>query len=210
MIKSILALVFVVVIQPSLWTASGVGRPVASIQIANFSANDRTMNILVALAIKYQVVIGVQGVLVGDDSQRIEVELHNTTVKDVLDAIVSRDSRFSWHEVRDGIVQVELREPRLALMDLTVGSFIVEHPNRQEIVGLLNEIPEVRSWLGSHRCTMDEIWAGPPPRNWDSFAVRVENMPLSAVFDEIALNSHTYFWSAIQFSRDPCSINVRP
>jgi hypothetical protein len=79
-----------------------------------------------------------------------------------------------------------------------------------QTVELLARIPEISAWLEQHGCSMDEIIAGHPPKDWTQFSVHVEGKRLSSVSDEIAAKSSTYFSSAIQYSRQTCAISVRP
>jgi len=70
-------------------------------------------------------------------------------------------------------------------------------------------IPEVAAGC----TTIGALWRGDRGRGaeeWGKFVGRVRDAALSAVFDEVAAKSGTYFWSAIRFSADPCMINVSP
>jgi hypothetical protein len=182
----------------------------ASIPVDKIELKRRTMDVLVALAAKYRVVIGVQGILIGDDSQVVSISLSSGTLKDVLDSIVSQDPRFEWQQGADGSIHFSIRNAALPLAAITVPSFDVENPRRMETVELLSRIPEVRTWLQQHDCSMSEMIAGHLPNDWGHFSVHVRDGSLSSVLDKIAAGSNTYFWSAIQYSTKPCAINVSP
>lgn len=186
-------------------------RRVEAIPVREAHFNDRTMNILVSLAQKYSLVVGISGVMVGGDRTKINVSLPSGTVKDLLDLIVEQDPRFEWREVQNGVIHVSFKGAPLRLMDITVASFTADNPNRANIVSTLADIPEVNRWLRERGCQMDEIIAGPQPNNWAfPFSVHINDQPFASLLDEIAINSHTYFWSVIQYGNEPCAINVRP
>jgi hypothetical protein len=185
-------------------------RATSSVQVSNVDISDRTLNMLDALAKQYKVVIGVYGVLIGSDHQTVHITFNRATLKEVLDAIVRQDTRFEWTENRDGSVHFSLRTAPMSLLNERVHSFDTVNPQRAEIVGLLTHIPEVDTWLGNHGCSMGEMIAGPLSKNWGKFSVHVKDQSLLSVLDTIAAKSHTYYWSAIQYSTAPCDINVVP
>jgi hypothetical protein len=180
------------------------------IPIKNVDFNDRALNILVALADRYKVVVGVYGTLIGSDSGTIRISIREGTLRDVLDALVNQDGRFEWSQSDDGSIHVRTKEAPLSLTAVKVSSLDIENPKRMEAVQLLSRIPEVSSWLQQHGCSMDEMLAGPLPQDWGQFSVRVTDKPLSGVLDEMAARSSTYFWSLIRYNDQPCSINLRP
>jgi hypothetical protein len=132
------------------------------------------------------------------------------TLTEVFDAIVKSDPRFEWRQADDGAIHFVSRDAPLSLLDTTVHSFDLESPARLHISGNLAQIPEVARWLQGHSCVMEEIIAGVLPQESNErrkFAVHAGGVPLSAVFDEIALKSGKYAWTAIQYSAKPCRIN---
>jgi hypothetical protein len=180
------------------------------VPLQNLTMDDRTMNILAALAEKYHVVIRVSGTLVGSDSGRISISVKRGTLADILNAIVSQDQRFEWHQADDGSLQISTRESPPAVLGVLIPSFDAERLGRMEAVPLLTQVPAIREWLGVHHCSMDEMIVGHPPKDWDQFSIHVSDRSLAAVLDEIAARSRTYFWMAMQYSREPCEINLRP
>lgn len=184
--------------------------PVGNIPVKNVAMNERTLNILAALAEKYKVVIGVYGTLLGSDSSKINVAVTEGTLADVLNSVTAQDPRFEWKQADDGGIHITTRESPLPVFEIRVASFDAEGLGRAEAVPQLTRIPEVASWLNTHRCLMDEIVAGRPPSDWAHFPVHVKDEPLSFLLDQIAAKSRTYFWSAIRYSVEPCTINLKP
>jgi len=205
----IITLVLALAIVPGSTTAQLSPRA-SLIPINNVDFDDRALNILAALADRYKVVVGVYGILRGDDSGTIKISIRKGTLKDVLDALVNQDARFEWSQSADGSIHVSIKQAPLSLAAVKVSSLDIENPKRIDAAQLLSRVPEVSSWLQQHGCSMDEMLAGPPPRDWGHFSVRIIDRPLSGVLDEIAARSGTYFWSVIQYNDQPCFINVRP
>jgi len=185
-------------------------RSASSVHVERTEFNDRAMNIFGVLAQKYKVVIGVSGTLIGSDSRVVNVSLESGTLKDVLDVIVTQDTRFQWQQNSNGSIHVSIKNSPLTLLDITVPVFDAENPKRAEIVDQLSQIPETSTWLRQHECSMEEMFAGPPAREWGQFSVHLKDVPLSSVLDEIAASSRTFFWSAIKYNNRPCAINVKP
>jgi hypothetical protein len=160
------------------------------------------------LAEKYHVVVGIYGIHVGPESQVIEVSISDGTLADAFDAIVTQYPQLEWKQASNGAVHFTFRDSPLSLIEVPVSSFDAENPGRMETSGRLAELPEVASWLRNHACTIEEMVAGHIPEEWQKFAVHARTVPFSGLFDEIAAKSGTYAWSAIQYSSEPCAINV--
>jgi len=150
----------------------------STVPVRNLTMNDRTMNILAALAEKYRAVIGVYGTLLGSDKGVISISVEHGTLADVLNAIAAQDRRFEWHQADDGSIHVSTREAPLPVIDVLIPSFDAERLGRTEAVPQLTQVPEITSWLNLHHCSMDEMMAGHPPRNWEQFSVHIKDKPL--------------------------------
>lgn len=181
----------------------------SSIQVHGLTLHDMTVSILLLLSKKYKVVVGIYGVLIGDDSKQISVAVPEGTLKDVLDKIVQQDPRFEWQE-KAGAIHVTTRDSPLPLLDVNVSSFDSENPPRLDAIAILDAIPETNAWLRQHDCRMSEIIAGYLPPQWPRFSVHVKDSTLSAIFDMMAAKSETYFWSVIEYRKQPCLINAYP
>lgn len=191
--------------------SSQAGHPMASsIPVRDVSLNAATHDALAALAKQYHVVIGVYRVFVGSDSHSVSISLRDGTLGEVFDAVVRADPRLEWKQASNGAVHFTSRESPLSLFDVTVSSFDAENPQAGETSDRLSRVPEVSAWLRDNRCALIEWIVGVGrPKEWDRFAVHSREAPLSAVLDEIASKSGTYFWSATQYSTQPCEISAR-
>jgi len=193
-------------------TASSEAAPAepTSIPVHNLTINSLTTDALNTLAERYHVVIGVSGTFTGTDSLWIHVTLKDGTLGEVFDAIVRADPRFKWKTATNGAVHF-VREAPLPLLDIAVHSFDAEDFRRRDVSSTLPQIPEVAGWLKDHRCIMTEILSGSSlPEEWRRFAVHAKGTPFSAVLDEIAAKSGTYFWAVVQHTTDGCVIHIVP
>ena len=121
-----------------------------------------------------------------------------------------QDPRFEWHENSEGNVAVRIKGSPLPLVEVMVRTFDLEDPARLEVAALINGIPEVNGWLKDHSCEMAELFMGRPPTYKWQITMHANNKPLWAILDGIASKSNTFFWSAVQWSNQPCVINLRP
>jgi hypothetical protein len=204
-----LAISLLAVVSTSLCAQTKATTP-SSIVVRNFYVRSLTLDVVHQLAARYHVVIGVYGTMTRVEDKRIDIAIKQGTFYEALDAITAADSRFAWHQSDDGAIHVVLREAPLQLLDVTVRSFEVNNPEEEDIVELLNNIPEIRAWLQEHRCTLNHFVLndGPEPEAWRPFSVAVTNIPFSLILDEVAARSHTYDWSVTRYSDEPCGIAI--
>jgi hypothetical protein len=194
--------------------------PPASVRVHDMTLNLRTVDALVSLARKYHVVIGMYGTLIGTEDQNIDISVQEGTLADVFDAIVKADSKLEWKQGAKGASKLEWQQASngaihfvtpdipLGLLAVVVHSYDADNPGRLLTPDLLAQIPEVSRWLRSHGCRMGELVLGRGPKEWGRFAVHAKDTPFSAVLDEIAAKSGTYFWSVIQHRTEPCLIQI--
>jgi hypothetical protein len=204
----------------------------SSIRVHHFVVRGKTPpKILGDLAKKYRLVIGVDGS--GDFRfvempVAIDVKIKDGTLADVFDAIADSkrhsvstyqtigsvtDQQFEWHQDSNGAVHFVLRGAPFSLMDAPVHSFDYENPQWPEITDRLRVVPEIDSWLQAHKCSMpgETIFlAGQLPSPWGQFSVHVRDVPLASILDQVAAESHTYFWHAVQVvNSEDCVVKIQ-
>ena len=143
---------------------------------------------------------------------KCEGRVKDGTLGEVFDAIVRAEPRFlQWRTSANGAIHF-IEDGPLPLLDITVHSFEVEDLRRRDLWSTLPQIPEVSGWLKEHGCIINQIYAGSMPQEWGKFAVHANDIILSAVLDDIAAKSGTYFWAVdrIQGSTGKCMITVVP
>lgn len=191
----------------------GVEQPrlASSMPVEAFEASDmRALDIFAKLAEHEHTVIGVSGVLVGSDDLLISVSLSHATVGEVLNAVTAKDPRYAWHDTQDNAIEVTIGQPPLGVTGVAVHNPTLGRLQRYDVVGKLANFIEVKSWLKTHSCSMSEIVAGTPSADvWD-LDISSSDEPLRGILNEIGRQTRTYFWSAIEFLENPCSINLSP
>jgi hypothetical protein len=170
-----------------------------------------TVDVFAAIAKKYHVVIGMSGVSIGPDSLHIDVRLRDGTLRDLLDTVVREDPRFGWEMRSDGSVAVTLGAT-LTLPDVVVGSFDLAKVSRYEIAASIDQIPEAATWLQGSQCVLEQliVIAGRPERETIFPEVHTHNSPVWASLNDYARKSGKYFWSLVQYTDQPCRINLHP
>jgi hypothetical protein len=169
----------------------------------------RAVDALQGIAERFELVVGVTGIFVGGDNQIVDISVPQGTLKDLLDAVVKADTNYKWSQADDGGILVSLGPP-LSAMDVMVSSFEVESIPRARLPQRISAIPELGGWLSQHKCLVEEFVAGRPSSGVLELGLHLTNQPLSSVLGEIAKKSKKYLWSAVQYSYDPCRINLVP
>jgi hypothetical protein len=184
--------------------------PPSSIPIHNFAKTDRTLYVLQALAEEYHFVIGVHGVLADEHEPTIEISAKGGVLSDVFDAITKADQRFEWRQNSNGAVHFLTRDVHFSLTDVTVHSFDDDNPGKWEITDRLYDLPEIHDWLQNHKCVMPIVISiiGQQPPKWRKFSVHAHDISLSALLDEVAAKSRTYFYVAYQYRIEPCQVSI--
>lgn len=182
----------------------------SSIAVHDVVKNGTARSILQELTEKHHVVIGVYGIIAGVDEPTVDISVKNGTLSDVFDAITKADSRFEWEQTSNGAVHFVTRGAPSTLMDVMVHSFDDKNPRVLDFTGHLLQVPEIRSWLQDHKCSMSHriVIAGQPPQEWRKFSVHAADLPLSSMLDQVAAQSRTYYWSAIQDGTKPCELDI--
>ncbi len=181
-----------------------------SVRVTGVKYQDRTLNILQALAERYHVVISVSGTLIGPDNKVIQISVVEGTLREVFDQIVRDDARFQWHQGEDGAADFRTINSPLTLVDVLISSLEINDPPRSTFPSFLTSVPEVNEWRESHNCFVQEIIFGRPSGNWRKFSLLIKDQSFGAAMDQIAEKSGSYFWSAILYSTNPCTINLAP
>jgi hypothetical protein len=179
----------------------------SAIQVHDVTIADRTVDALITLADKYDVVIGIYGKLVGSDFRRLDIFMKDGTLADVFDLIVRTDPRLVWSSTASGAVHFTFRDDPLSLVEVNIHSVEISNPPRMDLPNLLAEIPEVMFWLHNHNCGMGEL-LNSSPNEWGKFVVRASGVPFWAVLDQVAAQSRAYVWYAVQDSATPCRVNL--
>lgn len=177
--------------------------------ISTFSVGPkRTAEILSQLARQAHIVIGLTGELVGSDDTLISISSTKISMKDLLDEICAKDPRYKW-KARDGYINISVGNKSLALVDLVIGNIKIGPTKSPDLMMLIAKQSEVRDWSANSGCNILQVVAGSTGDTWD-LNVNVTVTPLWKILNDISVHNGTYFWSALEFSTNPCTINLVP
>lgn len=186
-------------------------RPLASHKnVVSFQASSRSLEIFRQIAESQQVVVGVSGTLVGSDRTLINISLSNGTIGDLLNTVVSKDPRYKWRDMPDGTIEVTVGGNPLDMLSTVVHNVDLERLPQSQLASKLANFQEIKTWLQSHSCNMGQIFLGRPPTEVWTIRPRASEESLREILNDIAVQTHTYFWTAIRFSENPCEINLHP
>jgi hypothetical protein len=196
-----------------LTTSDAQSVPPSSIPVHDLKLDPQLASgVLGTLAEKYHVVIGVSGKVMLDEVKEplVNISLRRGSLNQVFDATVaSDDPSYKWTTTSSGAVHFVEGVP-LPLVEVGVRKFDGKKLSRFDEGGV-DQIPEVSAWLQKDNCIVPrmEIVVGSRPKEWPPFEVHAMGVPLCAVLDELALKSGRYFWSLLQYSEQPCRMDVQ-
>lgn len=195
----------------SLGSAQSDEGPASALSVESFGAHEElAAAILTRLAQQTHIAIGVSGENVGPDSRLISVTSGRTSLKNLLDEICLQDPRYSWKDTADGSISITIGPRRLDLVDITVERAKLTEIRSTEAISWMLQMPEVQRWEKRNKCSVAQgVAMGPKVETWN-VNVDLSEEPLWRVLDELAVQSKTYFWSAVKFSNDPCEVNLIP
>lgn len=151
--------------------------------------------LLGSLADTYGVVIGLE-----TDARLpalVKVEAHDVTFHQLLDVIVQGHPHYRWREV-DGAIEFSPVNRGNYVLDTVIANFEVKDLNFSEAIERLLKLPEVQSSLASMGLTRNED--GYQPRTpGNTFSLRLKQVTVRRVLDEIARKCGTNFWEFRQF-----------
>jgi hypothetical protein len=190
--------------------AQSISNTAANVVVDNFSiSQERTVEVLRALARQAHVVIGVSGELIGPDQKLISVSANQTPLRNVLDDICLKDRRYKWQETKDGNLSVSVGKKRLELLDVIIKTMKIGPMSSPDLMMLVSRRLEVEEWTTHAECRIMQVFTGSAGDTW-SLDMNVKSEPLWKVLNDVSLQNGTYFWSALKFSNDPCTINLVP
>ncbi len=167
-----------------------------------------------AFAKQQRIVIGYDGIYDGfgtmGTQRTIRIDESTSTVANVLNKIVTQASGYAWKVSDSGAIHVYTINGRVSLVDVQPANFVIAEKDRREIWESLEQIPELMSWLGDHRCTRGEIFNGFEWRqNMKEVSLNTKGKSLGRIFDDVAGVTETYFWQVFQYtSNGKCVVGI--
>lgn len=194
--------------------ASDTKRNIIDVKVEHFSSHDKsTAEVLNDLALQIHVPIGISGFVVfnpEDRNRKTSIDADAKPLREILQEICSKDPAYSWRLFGDHSIDVRLRPRALSLIGISIAKLQINGATSAEaLVGLLS-LPQVQKWRDRTGCQAGHqviINGQPPPdSNWRA-NVKVHDVPLWKILNELSIDSETYFWSAVG-SSNPCYVFV--
>jgi hypothetical protein len=147
------------------------------------------------LATEHHLLIGFESLPATEKQLDINVEVEDGRVRDALDAIIAKDTRYEW-TVSDDAIEIRPRAQRDRLMGVEFDRFRVDQVNRNEAVDAFVNSREVQAVLKNAGVRRREIMSlpGDASDNLLRFSLDLHQATARKILNEIAIESGSVFW----------------
>ena len=175
-------------------------------KVASFDLEDSPVRrCLEELTARYDFTVGFESIPEPPQTQpqKINLRVEKGTVRDVLNELVSQDTRYKWIVSAQAInvLPVVAGEP---WMDAVIEHFKVDQANRDEAVDALLASPEIKS-ASSHRVPKRrELRSLPGVATSDltRFSLELRHATVRSILNAIAKSDHTSVWIYLRYGKD--------
>lgn len=194
------ALLIMAAITPCL--AGSLHGDLLNYQVQAISVSDQTIDeILGRIANENRIPVGLELVspIKGAPEKKIALHLPETTLQELLDALVKQDPRYDY-QVRNGVINVFPKSQRDALLsellNTTVSHFSIPESTRQyRIKNNLMELPELEARMQQYGVHPLILANGPSLKHAGSgFSMNVSNVTLREILNQLIQTSEVKFW----------------
>ena len=170
------------------------------------------VNIVLALAHiadEYDIPIGLEVAAAHKEpkEKKIDISIEKGSLRDLLEAIVAQDSRYSW-KIIDGVVNVYPRANRDTLLndllDTRIQEFLLaKNTSLYRIRYSIVELPEIKSKLEKAEVTAYTVaYTRMDFARLGEFSMRVSNVTLRELMNRIVRESDVKFWILNRFGKN--------
>jgi len=162
------------------------------------------------IATEYRVPIGLEVAAKQPETpgREITLNLENTTLRGVMNAIVKQDSRYRWTATGDVVYVYPIagRDPLLRdLLATNLGEFAVERDcTSYRLRDRIPELPEIKGKLARAKVSPFVIaWRGADREKLgsDCFSLHVSDVTLHHLLDQIIKQSNQKFWMLNRYGK---------
>ncbi len=164
---------------------------------------------LAQLSAVHRIPIGVEALTSKDEPRNIRLKLQDGSLREVLDALLSQDSRYEWHLVND-VINVtpkdqDSRDPLvIELLDTQIGQFSATgNINTYDLRGRIVDLPEVgaKLRLAGLSAPISSYTSADTPQLGKTFSVIFSNASLRDLLNEIVRKdtSEAKYWIVQRF-----------
>lgn len=149
------------------------------------------------LAIAYKVPIGLEMISEkeeGTEKRYFDLSLEKCSVRDILTAIVERDTRYQWKEC-DGVVNVFPLRKQDTFLDTKLPDFVVSNVTRKELILAIVDCPLVKEQTQKLGIALRNFVSLPAEdTQLRKFSLSLHNLAVREVLDEILKKGDGYYW----------------
>lgn len=154
--------------------------------------------VLQRLANAYQVPVGLEAMPEGEAGQanrKIDIRIQLGTVRDVLDAIVYADQRYTWKET-NGFINVLPQKERDRFLEAVIRDFHLRDVNKEDAINALLQLPEVKDKVNQSGAVRREVQILPatPISTLPRFSLNMHTVTVRQVLNEIMKKTSCYYW----------------
>lgn len=125
----------------------------------------------------------------------VSVKLRDKTTRDVINAIVQADARYTWRE-HGSFVSVIPKNHRNPLLDVVISHFQVDNVDKEEAIRRLMNLPQVKTHFPKVGLTRREIISlpGDSMNKLSRFSLKLNNVTVREAMSEIAKAAGSNYW----------------
>lgn len=124
---------------------------------------------------------------------RVELDLRNPGLDDVLNAMVRSVPRYKWRE-HEGFIEFSPLEGNCLLLEIVINNFSVVDMNEQEAITQLFKLPEVDGGARAMRLRRQVPVVPASRTRGENFTLSLQNVTLRQVLSQIAKKSGKRIW----------------
>lgn len=149
-------------------------------------------SLLMQLADSFEVTIGLE-VDPQQPRSRVELDLHDADLPDVLNAIVQSAPRYTWRE-REGFIEMLPLEGRSTLLDTTISKFRARDVDQAAALDQLLNVPELQAVITALKFNRRDVHVTPTKGSIKKFSMSQEGATMRETLGRIGKESGRRFW----------------
>lgn len=170
-------------------------------RISEFQADNVPASLaLQRLAKTADLPIGIEAPPEETTPKTIAIEVRNTTVHNILDAVTAADPRYGWAKA-DSVVNVFPKAGKDPFLEIVVPQFEVKNVTRVEAIRLLQKSPNVKAKLSKTGVKERSILSLPADTEsaLPRFSLSVRNSQVRTILNDIMMASRSTHWMFFRY-----------
>jgi len=179
--------------------ATSVGKALEQ-RHAHFEVRGGKLNLaLQRLATECDLTIGYEALPASQGLAEINVDIQDGTLRDILNALITNDPRYTWttSEQTINVYPVIEEDP---LMQLVIPRFRIERADSYEALNVLFNLPEIRGELERVKTKRRDFFDGNSAQ-LRSFSIDMKQVTVRQTLNAIAHSSNSGFWTFSKYGK---------